>query len=145
MRDVSLKIICFLKEVRKPNHAVFTTYPEKRCWNALIMTENTKDRMFQNVKAGKDPKGVWSTPLVGSLSQVTVGQWLRGPHSSGLQLWMTAHDPSVSVVLVNINDCVGKTRSNKGQDRQRLHFPAESLSQPHTFFMAFFMSVFLRV
>ena len=63
MSDVSFKNICFLKEVRKANHAVFTTFPEKkkkkkRRLNAFVMSGDTKDRMFQNVRAGKDPKGV---------------------------------------------------------------------------------------
>ena len=115
MRDVSLKIICFLKEVRKANPAVFTTFPEKKWWNALVMSGNTKDRMFPNVRAGKDPKGIRSTALVGSLRQGTEGEWLRGLHSSGSQLWMPAHAPSVSVALVNINDCVDKLDPAKGR------------------------------
>ena len=44
---------------------------------------------------------------------------------------MTAHNPSISVVLVNINDCVDKTRFDKGQDSQRLLFPAEFILAPH--------------
>lgn len=45
---------------------------------------------------------------------------------------MTAHNPSISVVLVNIKHCVDKTRFDvRAGYQQRLLFPAEFILAPH--------------
>ena len=55
MRDVSLKIICFLKELRKANHAVFTTSPEKK---VLKCTHHVREYKGQNVPECQIWKGL---------------------------------------------------------------------------------------
>ena len=70
-------------------------------------------------------------PLVGSLRQVTEGEWLRGLHSSEFQLLMTAHDPSVSVVLVNMNHCVDKIDPAKSRIARCSFSRRVFISAPH--------------